>query len=394
MAGVLDGIRVLDFGRYLAGPYCAALLGDFGAEVIRIDKIGGSEDRFVMPVAEDGSGSMYLQVNRNKRSMTLDPATPCGREITRRLVETADVVVANLPARALANLGLDYATLSGIKPDIILTTASVFGSGGPKAERIGFDGIAQAVSGAIYMSGRPGDPLKPNVSYVDFGTALACACGTLAALIERQKTGKGQVVEGSLVGTAYTFLSTMLVEQSALQLDRRATANRNPFCGPSDVFKTLDGWIIVQVIGPHLFKRWTRLMDRDDLLSDPRFASDERRGDNGEVLSAVMADWCAGRTRAEALAILDQVNIPAGPVNSPREALEDTHVRANGLLRPADYPGVSAETMIVSTPVRLSRTPGTITRGAPTLGEHTDEILQGLGFSLQEISDMRRNGTV
>jgi crotonobetainyl-CoA:carnitine CoA-transferase CaiB-like acyl-CoA transferase len=297
MAGVLDGIRVLDFGRYLAGPYCAALLGDFGAEVIRIDKIGGSEDRFVMPVAEDGSGSMYLQVNRNKRSMTLDPATPCGREITRRLVETADVVVANLPARALANLGLDYATLSGIKPDIILTTASVFGSGGPKAERIGFDGIAQAVSGAIYMSGRPGDPLKPNVSYVDFGTALACACGTLAALIERQKTGKGQVVEGSLVGTAYTFLSTMLVEQSALQLDRRATANRNPFCGPSDVFKTLDGWIIVQVIGPHLFKRWTRLMDRDDLLSDPRFASDERRGDNGEVLSAVMADWCAAPRR-------------------------------------------------------------------------------------------------
>ncbi|MGF7160368.1 crotonobetainyl-CoA:carnitine CoA-transferase CaiB-like acyl-CoA transferase [Rhodoligotrophos appendicifer] len=394
MAGILDGIRVLDFGRYLAGPYCAALLGDFGAEVIRIDKIGGSEDRFVMPVAEDGSGSMYLQVNRNKRSMTLDPTTAAGRDVTRRLVETADVVVANLPARALANLGLDYATLSAIKPDIILTTASVFGSGGPKAERIGFDGIAQAVSGAISMSGRPGDPLKPNVSYVDFGTALACACGTLAALIERQKTGKGQVVEGSLVGTAYTFLSTMLVEQSALQLDRQATANRNPFCGPSDVFKTLDGWIIVQVIGPQLFKRWTRLMGREELLADPRFATDELRGDNGAVLSAIMGEWCSGRTRDEALGLLDAVNIPAGPVNSPREALDDPHVRANGLLQAADYPGVAEETVIVGTPVRLSRTPGVVATGAPILGAHTEVILEELGFSPEDVAELRRNGTV
>jgi crotonobetainyl-CoA:carnitine CoA-transferase CaiB-like acyl-CoA transferase len=154
MAGVLDGIRVLDFGRYIAGPWCAALLGDFGAEVIRIERIGGGEDRAVLPLSEtDQSGAMFLQVNRNKRGMTLDPAREQGREVVRRLVATADVVVANLPEAALKALGLDHATLSAIKPDVILTTATAFGYGGPYERKVGFDTVAQAMSGIMYLSG-------------------------------------------------------------------------------------------------------------------------------------------------------------------------------------------------------------------------------------------------
>src|SRR5215470_16878992 len=158
MAGVLAGVRVLDFGRYIAGPYCAAMLAEFGAEVIRIEKREGSEDRFVAPVGEDGTGALFLQMNRDKLSLTLDPMTPEGQEIVRRLVRTADVVVANLPARTLAAMGLDYESLAAVKPDIILTTSSAYGAEGPYAERVGFDGVGQVMSGAVYMTGEPDRP--------------------------------------------------------------------------------------------------------------------------------------------------------------------------------------------------------------------------------------------
>ena len=151
MIGVLDGVRVLDFGRYIAGPFCAALLADLGAEVIRVEKIGGGEDRGVIPVGSEGEGSLYLQTNRNKLGMTLDPVAPAGREVVRRLVASADVVVANLPPAALRALGLDYASLAAIKADVILTAVSAFGTGGPYEEKIGFDGIGQAMSGAMYL---------------------------------------------------------------------------------------------------------------------------------------------------------------------------------------------------------------------------------------------------
>src|SRR6202049_3862102 len=205
MAGILDGIRVLDFGRYIAGPYCAALLAEHGAEVIRIEKRDGSEDRFVAPVGEDGVGALFLQMNRNKRSLPLDPMTQQGQEVVRRLVRTADVVVANLPPQTLAAMRLDYDSLASIKPDIILTTSSAYGRGGPYGDRVGFDGIGQVMSGAVYMTGEPDRPYRASVAWVDFGTALHCAFGTLLALMARRQTGQGQKVEGALLATAVTF---------------------------------------------------------------------------------------------------------------------------------------------------------------------------------------------
>ena len=173
MAGVLEGVRVLDFGRYIAGPYCACLLGDMGADVIRVEKTHGSEDRWVAPIAEGGEGGLFMQVNRNKRGLTLNPMKPEGRDVVRRLAATADVVVANLPDPALTAMGLDYTSLAAVKPDIILTSVSAFGAGGPSSEKVGFDGIGQAMSGAMYLSGRPGEPTKSYVPYVDFTTALS-----------------------------------------------------------------------------------------------------------------------------------------------------------------------------------------------------------------------------
>src|SRR5205085_4102230 len=195
-SGVLGGLRVLDFGRYIAGPFCAALLADLGAEVIRIERVGGGEDRPFIPVGipvgagPEGGGAMFLAMNRNKLGMTLDPASPKGREITRRLVATADVVVANLPPSVLRSLALDLDSLRQVKPDIILTTVTGFGGGGPLSHKHGFDGIGQAMSGAAYLSGTPEQPIALKLPWVDFGTACLSAFGTLAALIERGKTGR------------------------------------------------------------------------------------------------------------------------------------------------------------------------------------------------------------
>src|SRR5215475_10999924 len=199
MSDVLAGVRVLDFGRYIAGPFCAALLADLGADVIRIERRGGGEDRWLAPVGTDEVGALYLVMNRNKRGMTLDPSSDEGRAIVRKLVATADVVVANLPPEVLRSLALDLDSLRQTKSDIILTTVTGFGVGGPLSHKHGFDGIGQAMSGAVFLSGFPDQPIMTKVPWVDFGTAFLSAFGTMAALMERGKTGRGQKVEGALL---------------------------------------------------------------------------------------------------------------------------------------------------------------------------------------------------
>src|SRR5256886_11819887 len=223
MSHVLDGIRVLDFGRYIAGPYCAALLADLGADVIRIERPGGGEDRWVAPVADDGVGAMYVVMNRNKRAMTLDPSCPEGREIVKKLVTTADVVVANLPPEVLRSLSLDLESLRRVKSDIILTTVTAFGAGGPWSHRHGFDGIGQVMSGAAYMTGTLEQPYRAAVAWVDCGTASLAAFGTLAALMEPGQSGRGQKAEGATRRTRAAVNNVGRVRQAAVQGHRRPT---------------------------------------------------------------------------------------------------------------------------------------------------------------------------
>ena len=388
MTQVLKGIRVLDFGRYIAGPFCGTLLADMGAEVIRIEKIDGSEDRFLTPISETGEGGTFMQLARNKLGMTLNPMKPEGREIVKKLVATADVVIANLPPDTLRNIGLDYASLKAVKPDIILTMISAFGRGGPYSSRVGFDGLGQAMSGAMYLSGTPEQPVKAWPPFVDFGTASFAAFGTLAALYEKQKTGKGQVVEGSLFNTALTLMNGTAIEQSALQINRVASLNRGQAAAPSDTFKCTDGWVLVQSVGGPLFERWTVLMEEPHWLEDERFKDDISRGENSILISERMAKWCAERTSAEALAAMEEVRLPAGPVLSPQQVLEDPHIAAKGLFQPVDYPGMEQPAPLMRTPVELSETPGEIRHRAPILGEHTDSLMSELGYSETEIAQL------
>ncbi len=374
LEGVLTGVRVLDFGRYIAGPYCAALLADLGADVIRIERAGGGEDRWVAPVTDDGTvGAMYVVMNRNKRAMTLDPACPEGQEIVRKLVATADVVVANLPPEVLRSLSLDLESLRRVKPDIILTTVTAYGAGGPWSAKHGFDGIGQVMCGSSYLTGTPDQPLRAAVAWVDCGTASLAAFGTLAALMSRRQTGRGQKVEGALLRTAIAFNNPNLVEQQAIQVDRVATVNRGQTSAPSDLFRTKDGWILALAIG-----------NPDDIA----------RGDNGEVISKRMSEWSASRTTKEALAELEAAKIPSAPLYSPQQALDDAHIRTAGLLRDTEYPGVARGVPLAPTPVDLSETPGRFQRRAPTLGEHTDEILSELGYQKTQIAELRTRNVI
>jgi crotonobetainyl-CoA:carnitine CoA-transferase CaiB-like acyl-CoA transferase len=398
MSGPLTGLRVVDFGRYIAGPYCAALLGDFGAEVIRVEKKDGSEDRTLIPLAEDEDGSpregaLFVQMNRNKKSLTLNPAGEKGREVIARLVRSADIVIANLPGETLKSMGLDWDSVSAANPRAILAVVSAFGLDGPYAKRVGFDGVAQAMSGAVRFAAAEDQPVRAPAPYVDFGTASLLALGVMAALRVRDRTGKGQLVEGALLRTAMTFFSQMLIEESVLHLDRKPTGNRSQTAAPGDIYKTADGWVIVAVNGNPLFRRVARLIGAEEWLSDPRFASDKARGDNGAIVSARLGEWCASRTTADAIAAFEGARVPAGPVYTMREALADPQVGATDIFTGIDFPGIG-KAPVASTPVKLHATPGEVRMRPPLLGEHTDEVLKELGYSAAQIAALRDDGVV
>ena len=389
MSGILEGVKVLDFGRYIAGPFCGALLADYGAEVIRIERVSGSEDRYVTPVTEDGQGAMFLQLNRNKMGLTLNPTKDKGREIVRRLVENSDIVIANLPEQTLKSMGLDYDDLKLINPGIILTSNTAFGTTGPYAERVGFDGVAQAMSGAMDMTGQPDQPTKAYAPYVDFCSASLAAFGTLLAYLEKQKTGKGQRVQTSLLQTALTTTNSLLIEQEILNVNRVASMNRAQTSGPSDTFKTKDGWILVQTVGGPLFERWVKLMGEENWLNDERFNDDLSRGENGELISARMSDWCAERTSQEAIQALETSRIPVGEVLKAKETLNEEHILKKGSFIKMKYPTMDKEYSVVGPAIELSENPGQIKTRSPELGEHNIEILSGLGYTQEDIEQFK-----
>ena len=394
MNKILEGVRVLDFGRYVAGPYCATLLGYRGAEVIRIERPGGGEDRFIAPLGDSDTGSVMMQTGCNKQSLTLNFREPDSREILDRLLARADVVVANLPPDALGRLGLDYARISAINPRLVLTSLTAFGTDGPFASRGGFDGIGQAMSGAMFMSGTPGNPAKAAAPYVDYSTAVLAAFGTLAALFERERSGEGQEVQGSLLGTALAVFNSHLIEEGGLGIGRQPTGNRVQTSGPSDVFATSDGHVLLHVVGNGMFRRLATAIGAEDWLDDATLTTDTERGDARDRLAERVGAWCAERTTTEILDAMAEAGVPAGPVLTLTEALRHPQVEALGTLQPVSVPDTALSVPVADLPVRMSRTPGGIESPPPTAGQHTETILEQLGFDAGEIARLQRSGVV
>ena len=334
---------------------------------------------------------MFLQLNRNKLGFTVNPTKEEGREIVERLVKKADVVIANLPENTLHSMGLDYERLKKINPAIVLTSNTAFGTTGPYAEKVGFDGVAQAMSGAMDMTGDPDLPSKAYSPYVDFCSASLAAYGTLLALMERQKTGKGQRVQTSLLQSALTMTNSLIIEQELLKVNRVASQNRAQTSGPSDTFKTKDGWILVQTVGQPLFKRWTELVGAEEWLNDERFKDDLSRGNNSLLISKKMAEWCSKRTNHEAMQELETSRIPVGEVLKAKDVINDPHIKEQKVYKDMQYPELDKTVPVVGPAIELSDNPGEIRTRAPLLGEHNIQILHDLGYSDDEIMKFKTN---
>lgn len=389
----LGGVKVLDFGQFIAGPLCAALLGDFGADVIRVERPAGSLDRFVQPIgAAAPGGAVYLQMNRNKRSLALDPFDQRSRAIIDRLIAGADVVIANVPGPTLKSMGLDYARISGVNPRIILATCTAFGAHGAQADLPGFDGVGQAISGAMHLGGDAGEPRKAYVHWVDHLTAVLSAFGIMGALQARSITGQGQQVEVSLARSALLAMAANFIEEDALHVGRSGTGNRAQLAGPADVFRTRDGHVLLQVIGASMFRRCAKLLDRADWLDDPRLATDELRGAHGAELSGVVGGFCASRSTEECVSAFQSAGLPCAPVLDVAGALRDPGLRAGAMWTWTEAGDEGLKVPLASPPVALSKTPGAIRMPAPALGEHTRDILREVGVDVTTMEALVRAG--
>jgi crotonobetainyl-CoA:carnitine CoA-transferase CaiB-like acyl-CoA transferase len=381
---VLRDILVLDFGKFVAAPSATWLLSNMGAKVIKIEPVGGSPDREPFRISDELDGAGFLQLHSNKRSICLDHERPQGREVLERLVRRCDVVVCGAPAATLQRQRIGYDTLSGINPRLIYLNVSAFTSKGPRANEVGFDGIGQVMGGAAYMSGFGDTPTRSFCSWVDVTTGIYSAFAIACALLDREKSGKGRHLETALMMSGYAAMSWLLVEQAATRRNRTRTGNRAQSSGPSDIFRTRDGWIVVQVLGTGMFAKVARLVGHPEWIEDPRFRTDNDRADNGAVLSEGVAEWCSKLTTEEALSRLREARLPGAAVNSLQEALEEPQVAALGLLQTVPHPE-RENLQLMKAPIMVDGALPEIRSRPPFAGEHTAAVLGDLGYTATEI---------
>lgn len=397
MGRVLEGIRVLDFGRVIASAYCGTLLADMGAEVIRIDRPGGEFDRFLGPFAPNGQSLAYgLITPRNKKSITVDIRHPKGKAILEALIERSDIVVSGFTRQGNRMMGLEYDKLKEINKGIILVAISGFGQNGPYADRTSFDAIAQAESGAMSYTGFPGSPpTRAAVPYADFGSSILGAYGAMLALFHRERTGRGQMVDVALMDTALTFVAGMgVVAEYTLFKHIRPQVGNHSFYNFTDSFEAKDGWVMICAIGNSIWKRLTGVIRREDLLHDPRFQNDIGRFENRHLLRPIVSEWTSRHSVAEVIRMLDEARVPCGRVNTARDVIDDPQVKAREALINVDYPEIGP-VPLPGVPVKLSETPGGIETGAARLGEHNNDVYGSLlGYNADELITLKEEGVI
>jgi CoA:oxalate CoA-transferase len=380
MQRALEGIRVLDMGSYIAGPYCCMLLADHGAEVIRVEPPEGKVDRELGPFLPDGQSINFgLSYQRNKKDITLNQRSEQGRRLLDGLIPKVDILVHNARKGTQEEALLDYDRLSALNPALVVVAISGFGQNGPDAHRPCFDAIAQAMSGVMSFTGFPGGPfLRAGPSFIDFNTGARAAFGAMIAYRERTLSGKGQLVDIALFDVAFSIAtaSGCAAEYLLFGEVRKAVGNGGfyAYCCSA---KALDGNLMINIVGNHAWRRMCRLMGREDLIKDERFKDNLSRYRNYTDIDAVIADWIKEKTVAEARGILDGLGIASGPVNDVPASIKEPQVAAREMLVDLEYPGFGmVPTMGVE--IKLSRTPGKIVKRASFLGEDNEAVYCGL----------------
>jgi crotonobetainyl-CoA:carnitine CoA-transferase CaiB-like acyl-CoA transferase len=391
----LEGLRVLDLSRVLSGPYCTMILGDFGAEVIKVEEPRlGDETRGWLPPAVGDQAAYFLSVNRNKRSITLDLKSPEGLKVVHELARNADVVVENFRPGTAARLGVGYQDLSALNPRLIYLSISGFGQTGPYKHKPGYDAIAQAMGGLMNATGYPDlPPVRFGVAVADIGAGMWGVIGILTALSVRERTGRGQWIDTSLLESQLSWLTYVAGNYFATGRVPARQGSAHPNIVPYQAFETKDGYVMVAVGNDNLWRRFARVIGLDELADDPRFATNRDRVENREVLLGSIGKAFKTRTTAAWIELLEAEGIPVGPINSVEDVVNDPYVAAREMIVALEHP--SAGTIhVTGIPVKFSETPGAIESPPPLLGEHTEEVLLELGYSLEEISTLREKGAI
>ena len=397
MPGPLAGIRVLDLSRILSGPYCTMVLGDIGADVLKVERpLGGDNARGNGPFI-DGLSSYFLSVNRGKKSMTLDLSLPRGKQVLFDLVKQVDVLVENFVPGTMARLGLSYDSLRQHNPSLIYCAVSGFGQTGPYAERPALDVIVQGMGGIMSITGEPGGPpIRPGASLGDIAAGLFAAVGILAAIRHRTLTGEGQSVDISMLDCQLAIQENAFARYFATGQVPQPLGTRHPVFTPFQAFQTFDGWIVIAIVGG-VNDQWPLFcatIDRLDIMDDPRFGTGGLRTEHYNELEPILNGIIRKRPTAEWLEAFSKVGIACGPVNNIAQVAADPQIAARQMIVKVPHPRLGP-VKVINPPLRLSTPPAAVETASPDLGEHTGEVLRSwLGLPRSQINALRRDAVI
>src|SRR5438552_7970222 len=391
----LDGVRVIDLSRVIAGPWCGALLADMGADVVKVEGVADADESHTWPPHKDGESAAYLLFNRNKRGMTLDLKSSDGVEIVKKLVAGADVLIENFRTGTMESFGLGYDVLAAINPRLVYCSVSAFGRTGPRKDSPGYEALMQAFSGIMSITGEPGgQPVRAGVSFLDLTTGILCALGVSNAIIQRQRTGLGQRVDGSLLETAVSLLAFHAEGYLLTGAVPKALGSGHPSLSPYRNFRCGDGqWIFIAAANDRFWGRLARALGLPELADDPRFVRNIDRVKHRTELEAILDKTIAGQSREPLLKALEAAGVPATPVNTVNQVMEDPQTSARGMIDRVTHP-VLGEIPVVSTPVKFSKMKVGVRMAAPVRGQHTDAVLAALGYGPEEIAALRARKVV
>ena len=394
MSDALAGLKVLDVSTLFAGPLAATMLGDFGADVVKVEHPRGDPVRS-HGANKDGVGLWAKVVNRNKRGITLYLGSPGGQEVFRRLVADADVVIENFRPGTLERWGLGYPQLSAVNPRLVLVRVTGFGQIGPYAGRPGFGTLAEAMSGFAAITGEPdGPPTLPPFGLADGIAALAAAFATMTALRARETTGRGQVIDLAIIEPILTLLGPQPTVWDALQQIQERSGNRSANNAPRNTYLTKDSrWVAVSTSAQSIAERVMRLVGRPELTEEPWFASGGERAKHADVLDEAVASWVARHDRDEVVRAFEEAQAAVAPIYDVRDVVADPQFQALGSLVRVPDPELGS-VLMQNVLFRLSETPGRITSAGPALGQHTEEVLAEIGIDAAQLAELRRQGAV